>query len=219
MSQKTVTLEAKTSNTTVRGTLGVDGQAMCRMYYLPENSLPRPGDQVVTSGVGMEFPKGIPIGTVRESTRGMDENKSYIVVEPIVDFQHLEYVVIYRYRPAYAEAVQQRSSSTRITAAPLVTGRPQPTFQLGDEATPVPSETQTPLPEEIEPGAETPIPDEAAEQPEEGTPAGTALPENLTYQTPVTVVGTPTPTPTPEPTPTPTPAPTFNPGDMTIEDD
>ncbi|HNX62630.1 MAG TPA: rod shape-determining protein MreC, partial [Candidatus Limiplasma sp.] len=29
---------------TVRGTLGVDGTAMCRMYYLPDDHLPRPGD-------------------------------------------------------------------------------------------------------------------------------------------------------------------------------
>ena len=27
---------------TVRGTLGIDGQPMCRMYYLPEENLPRP---------------------------------------------------------------------------------------------------------------------------------------------------------------------------------
>ena len=60
----------------VSGTLGVDGTALCRMYYLPDDSLPRPGDQVVTSGVGFSFPKGIPIGTVRESTRGMEGKNS-----------------------------------------------------------------------------------------------------------------------------------------------
>ena len=58
---------------TVRGTLGVDGTPMCRMYYLPDAHQPRPGDIVVTSGIGMSFPKGLPIGTVRESTRGMED--------------------------------------------------------------------------------------------------------------------------------------------------
>ncbi|MBQ7183666.1 MAG: rod shape-determining protein MreC [Clostridia bacterium] len=223
----------------IKGTLSIDGSAMCRMYYLPENSLPRPGDLVVTSGVGAEFPKGIPIGYVRESTRGMDENKSFVVVEPIVDFQHLEYVVIYRYRPAYAEAVQQRTGSNAITAAPLITARPQPTFRLTDDTvtpTPVPGEETVP-PEDIGPDGETPIPDETpipgetpipdgtagpdgSDEPDgDGTPVPSEPPENLTYQTPVTVVGTPTPSPTPEPTPTPTPAPTFDPNDLTIEDD
>ena len=83
----------------ISGTLGIDGTAMCRMYYLPEDHLPRPGDIVVTSGIGMSFPKGIPIGTVRESTRGTDANKKYVVVEPSADFQHLEYVIVYRYKP------------------------------------------------------------------------------------------------------------------------
>ena len=33
---------------TVRGTLGIDGTPMCRMYYLPDDNLPRPVDLVVT---------------------------------------------------------------------------------------------------------------------------------------------------------------------------
>ena len=131
---------------TVRGTLGVDGSAMCRMYYLPDDHLPRPGDMVVTSGVGMSFPKGIPIGTVRESTRGMESNKSYIVVEPTADFEHIEYVIVLRYRPE-AEAVEARTSSDEsISFTPLETAKPIPTIQIGSDfyqlaPTPAPSET------------------------------------------------------------------------------
>ncbi len=130
---------------TVRGTLGVDGSAMCRMYYLPDDHLPRPGDMVVTSGVGMSFPKGIPIGTVRESTRGMESNKSYIVVEPTADFEHIEYVIVLRYRPE-AEAVEARTSSDEsISFTPLETAKPIPTIQIGSDfyqlaPTPAPSE-------------------------------------------------------------------------------
>lgn len=102
---------------TVRGTLSIDGTPMCRMYYLPEDHLPRPGDTVVTSGVGMSFPKGIPIGTVRESTRGMEANKQYIVVEPMADFEHIEYVIVLRYKPT-AEAVQGRENTTDIEFVP-----------------------------------------------------------------------------------------------------
>ena len=134
---------------TVRGTLGIDGQPMCRMYYLPEENLPRPGDQVVTSGVGMSFPKGIPIGTVRESTRGMESNKQYIVVEPSADFQHIEYVIVLRYQPE-AEAVEDRSSSTdSLTLVPLETILPVPTVLIGSDTyqlAPSLAPTATPTP-------------------------------------------------------------------------
>lgn len=195
---------------TVRGTLGIDGEPMCRMYYLPDDHLPRPGDVVVTSGVGMSFPKGIPIGTVRESTRGMESNKQYIVVEPSADFEHLEYVIVLRYKPA-AEAVQGRESSyTEFVALPTV--RPMPTLRIGSTsvwgatATPDPDATATPTP------SPTPTP----------TPAPTDTPEP-TIAGPVyeyTVLSDePTPTPTFTPTPTPTPFITLSPLDMTYEED
>ncbi len=204
----------------VKGTLSVDGTANCRMYYLPDDSLPRPGDLVVTSGVGVEFPKGIPIGYVRESTRGMEDNKSYIVVEPIVDFQHLEYVVVYRYRPAYTEAVQQRSSYSEATLIPHPSARPQPTFQVGDMNSfdddgmlGTPSAEETPVPEA------TPTPGPSPSVTPTADPNATPPPDNLTYRQSEEIAGTPTPTPSPTPTPTPTPVPTFDPGSMTVEED
>ena len=132
---------------TVRGTLDVDGTAMCRMYYLPEDFLPRPGDTVVTSGVGFGFPKGIPIGTVRESTRGMESNKSYVVVEPLGDFEHIEYVIILRYQPN-AEAIEAREGTENLDLVPLETLRPIPTIQIGSDffqlaPTPEPTEALT----------------------------------------------------------------------------
>ncbi|MBO7422122.1 MAG: rod shape-determining protein MreC, partial [Oscillospiraceae bacterium] len=57
-------IESSREQGVVRGTLGINGKPQCWMNYLPEASLPRPGDLVVTSGIGMPFPKGIPIGTV-----------------------------------------------------------------------------------------------------------------------------------------------------------
>ena len=203
----------------VKGTLGTNGEPMCRMYYLPDNSLPRPGDVVVTSGVGLEFPKGIPIGYIRESTRGMDENKSYVVLEPVVDFQHLEYVTVYRYRPSYAENAQERvSTSQNIRLEPLTTARPVPSFQmegLSDfmyaatgapgSATEAPEANATPSPTP----RMTATPD----------PNATALPPNLEYVAPIAFGETPSPSPRPTFTPTPTPVPTPDPGAMTVEDD
>lgn len=194
---------------TIRGTLGVDGTAMCRMYYLPDDHLPRPGDIVVTSGVGLSFPKGIPIGTVRESTRGMDANKQYIVVEPEVDFQHLEYVIVLRYKPA-AEAIEGRSSTAAYQEfVPLETARPYPELRIGSTQrfgeTEAPTESPTPSPTP-EPTA-TPSP----------TPVATELP---TIAGPVyEYQAGPTGTPTPSPTPSPTPFITLMPDGMTYEED
>ncbi len=191
---------------TVRGTLDVDGTAMCRMYYLPDDHLPRPGDSVVTSGVGMSFPKGIPIGTVRESTRGMESNKSYIVVEPTADFEHIEYVIVLRYQPE-AEAVEARtSSSDSLTFTPLDTEQPVPTIQIGSDfyqLAPTPVPTATPAPSEGDETTTTVSPDAEPTQ----TPASDTnvfeyqVPSNLetdnTYGFTLAPTATPTPTPPP----------------------
>ena len=202
---------------TVRGTLGIDGKAMCRMYYLPDDHLPRPGDVVVTSGVGMSFPKGIPIGTVRESTRGMEANKSYIVVEPTVDFQHLERVIVLRYKPA-PEAIQARGSGASREFVPLESARPYPTLRLGSmnyfgvteappeesDITPSPAPTETPLPTE-EPKITL-------------APLYTVAPGDEAFEYNVPDIG-PTATPTESPTPSPTPYITLTPDELTLEDD
>ncbi|MBQ8162342.1 MAG: rod shape-determining protein MreC [Clostridia bacterium] len=205
---------------TVRGSLGVDGQPMCRMYYLPDDHLPRPGDTVITSGVSMSFPKGIPIGTVRESTRRMESNKAYIVVEPTADFEHLEYVTVLRYKPE-PEPIQNRSDAS-IELVPLESIRPYPTIRIGslnyfDRANADDDEA----PEVIVVAETTPPP----------TPSPSPTPqtivvatEDLTTRAPsyeYQVIQTTDPnwTPTPTPSPSPTPYLTVGPLDMQLEED
>lgn len=205
---------------TIRGTLGVDGTPMCRMYYLPDDNLPRPGDQVVTSGVGMSFPKGIPIGIIRESTRGMDSNKQYITVEPIVDFQHLEYVIVLRYKPQ-AEAIEGRENGrTDVELVPLTSARPSPEVpqiaaSLFDSPTPdsqagASEETPSPTPEPTGTPTVTPEPT--------GTPVPSPDETPLEYHV-VNLHGDPTPSPTPTLAPTSTPYFTPDPNNMTFEED
>ncbi len=194
---------------TVRGTLGIDGQAMCRMYYLPEDLLPRPGDSVATSGVGMSFPKGIPIGIVRESTRGMESNKQYIVVEPQADFEHIEYVIVLRYQPE-AEAVEVRIGDDQdMIFTPLDTQLPIPTIKIGNEfynlaPTPTPSITTA---TSVSPGASmpsmTPSPRPTGGGVEYQIPIGNQTNNSYGY----TLVPTASPSPTPEPV------------DLTVEED
>ena len=206
---------------TIRGTLGVDGTPMCRMYYLPDDHLPRPGDLVVTSGVSMSFPKGIPIGTVRESTRGMEANKQYVVVEPQADFQHIEYVIVLCYQPEPG-AIQADSRSTAIELVPLETARPYPTIRIGSL-----NYFTTDAPEDavisVESSEATPTPPPSPSP----TPAPTAAPvtinmggtEEDTLEYVVVTPEDPNVTPTPTPSPTPTPYITLGPDDLTLEED
>ncbi len=198
---------------TVRGTLSIDGTAMCRMYYLPDDHLPRPGDTVVTSGVGMSFPKGIPIGTVRESTRGMESNKSYIVVEPTADFEHIEYVIVLCYRPE-AEAVEARTSSDEALAfTPLETALPIPTIQIGSDfyqLAPTPAPTVTPT---LSPGQGGVLPSAGPT----AQPSATGGTGNYEYQVPEGMATGSSYGFTLAPTATPTPSPP--PLDITVEED
>lgn len=210
-------IESSRDQGLLKGTLAIDGKYACRMYYLSFTTLPRPGDRVVTLGAGMEFPKGIPIGYVRESTRGLEDSKQYIVIDPIADFDHLEYVIVYRYRPPFAEVVEPRGAHVDITFVPLPSIRPAPTLigQQPPELTPGPDGqlpvTQTPAP------TLTPSPEPSSKPTVD--PNATQVPENYGYSDKVVVEGTATPEPTAEPTPSPAPTPTFSVDQLTVEED
>lgn len=208
-------IESSRDQGKISGTLAIDGQYACRMYYLSYTTLPRPGDRVVTSGVGMEFPKGIPIGLVRESTRGLQDNKQYIVVEPLADFDHIESVIVYRYRPAYAEPADARGSEISASFVPLPSMEPVPTF-IGQKAPEL-----TAGPDGIIPATNSPQPADTPHPNFTPTtlPEGTQVPSGFEYNDKPIQSGTPTPEPTPEPSPTPQPSPTFSVDQLTVEED
>lgn len=140
----------------IHGTLGIDEEPTCRMYYLPVDLIPRPGDIVVTSGIGLPFPKGIEIGEVRESTLSMDQNKHYVVVEPKVDFRHINKVMVLIYEPAKEDIPQGNDGQIAYVPGPLDTPRPDPsTFDQIDNpllgaVTPPPRVTRAPSDEGID---------------------------------------------------------------------
>lgn len=147
-------IESSRDQGAVKGTLGSTGEPLCRMYYLSADTVPRPGDRVITSGVGVSFPKGLLIGYVRESTRAIEDNKHYIVVEPAADFEHIENVLVLRY---YAEVEQMPDNynNQEIIVAPVATARPQAIIEeerlLASTPVPLPDApgrvTPTPVPE------------------------------------------------------------------------
>ena len=150
-------IESSRDQGAVKGTLGSTGEPLCRMYYLSADSVPRPGDRVITSGVGVSFPRGLLIGYVRESTRAIEDNKHYIVIEPAADFEHIENVLVLRY---YAEVQEMPESynNAEIIIAPVATARPQVVIEEDrlNASTPVPlpgapgRATPTPAPEVVD---------------------------------------------------------------------
>ena len=151
-------IESSRDQGIVKGTLGIEEDAACRMYYLPVDLVPRPGDTVVTSGVGLSFPKGLKIGVIRESTRYMDENKHYVVIEPYVDFMHIEEVIVLIYEAAQEDMPDANDGQLSYGPSVLDTPRPSPSIgaQVNDPnlgaVTPPPRATRMPG-ESIEPEA------------------------------------------------------------------
>lgn len=180
-------IESSRDQGAIKGTLGSTGEPLCRMYYLSADSVPRPGDRVITSGVGVSFPKGLLIGYVRESTRAIEDNKHYIVVEPAADFEHIEDVLVLRYY-AEVEEMPENYDNTEVIVAPIATARPQAVI----EEDRLNASTPVPLPDA--PGRVTPSPtpqvvDFIVDEEAMGDSA-----ERYVQATP-----TPTPEPTPEP--------------------
>ena len=66
-----------------------------RLYYLPSGYDLVPGDNILTSGIGGIFPKGIAIGTVTEVSRANEDTEDRnAIIQPAVDFLRLEEVMI-----------------------------------------------------------------------------------------------------------------------------
>lgn len=185
-------IESSRDQGAIKGTLGSTGEPLCRMYYLSADSVPRPGDRVITSGVGVSFPKGLLIGYVRESTRAIEDNKHYIVVEPAADFEHVENVLVLRYY-AEIEEMPDNYNNTEVILAPVATARPQAVI----EEERLNASTPVPLPDA--PGAPTASPQLEV--------LDVMIDEEAMGDSAVRYA-TPTPEPTKEPIETPTPTPT-----------
>ncbi len=65
-----------------------------RVEYLRRTDDVAPGDQFITSGRGSVFPKGIPVGQVREVEHGAFGLYQYADVTPVADFSRLETVMV-----------------------------------------------------------------------------------------------------------------------------
>ncbi len=70
------------------------GQGSLKMVHIPADLTPDRGNRVITAGLGSVFPKGIPIGTVREVRKEEAGLFKMAEIEPYVDFNRLEEVLV-----------------------------------------------------------------------------------------------------------------------------
>ncbi|MCE5235374.1 MAG: rod shape-determining protein MreC [Clostridiaceae bacterium] len=95
LSAASVMVERTRDNGMVRGILSGDGSERMELYYLPAGSDLVPGDVIVTNGLGGIFPKGVMVGTVIEVSRqSADIEAGNAILEPAVDFRHIEEVMV-----------------------------------------------------------------------------------------------------------------------------
>jgi rod shape-determining protein MreC len=73
------------------------------LHYVLKNSDVQKGDQIITSGLGGGFPKGLPVGTVIQAIRNRRGMFQKIEIAPAVDFNQLENLLIIMKENSLAE--------------------------------------------------------------------------------------------------------------------
>ena len=105
----------------------------CNMYYIPMVNDIVPGDEIITSGLDGQYPKGLVVGTVKEVSRQSDVSDQYVVVSPAVDFTRIEDVLVLR-------TVVETDEGEVLSPLPSPTTRAKPTA-AEPTATPDPNAT------------------------------------------------------------------------------
>ncbi|NLZ70275.1 MAG: rod shape-determining protein MreC [Clostridiaceae bacterium] len=76
----------------VRGGTDIEDGGLLLIDSIPENAVLRPGDELVTAGVGQTFPADLPIGRVSVVESDRAPRRAYC--EPYADFDNLENVFV-----------------------------------------------------------------------------------------------------------------------------
>lgn len=76
----------------VRGNLSSNG--LCIMEYIDNDAEIIEGDEIVTSHLSEIYPPGITIGYVKEIHTDNNTLTKYAIIEPTVDFKHLETILV-----------------------------------------------------------------------------------------------------------------------------
>ena len=77
-----------------KGDLTLMNEGLCKMEYIDSEADIIKGDEIVTSNLSDIYPPGIMIGTVKEIQVESHGLTKYALIEPVVDFRHLEEVLV-----------------------------------------------------------------------------------------------------------------------------
>lgn len=80
----------------VRGDPTLLNDGLCRMEYIDTEAEVVVGDEIVTSPLSSIYPYGITIGTVKEVKSDSNGLTKYAIIEPQVDFKHLDTLIVIR---------------------------------------------------------------------------------------------------------------------------
>jgi len=78
----------------VKGDITLMNDGLCKMEYIDAEADIIKGDEIVTSNLSDIYPPGIMIGIVKEIEIESHGLTKYALIEPVVDFRHLEEVLV-----------------------------------------------------------------------------------------------------------------------------
>lgn len=78
----------------VKGEYSLMNSGLCRMEYIDAEAEIIEGDEIVTSHLSDVYPSGITMGKVKEIKTDANGLTKYAIIEPYVDFKHLDTVLI-----------------------------------------------------------------------------------------------------------------------------
>lgn len=96
----------------IRGDYSKKGR--CRMEYIDNDAEIIEGDEIVTSHLSEIYPSGIRIGYVSEIGTGSNDLTKLAMVEPAVDFKHLERVLVIKqnFEKEYIDSEEETEQTT-----------------------------------------------------------------------------------------------------------
>ncbi len=80
---------------------------LCRMDFIDIEAEIIVGDEIVTSHLSETYPSGITIGHIKEIKLKPDGLTKYALIEPVVDFKHIETVLIINGKENYFDDVEE----------------------------------------------------------------------------------------------------------------